>query len=308
MSKKSAAEMLELSQILKLESTTDSVNDPDQIVDSETLLAEILQHVKETKRHNSTFFDHVFLKPRPPPITWTGRPRKIILLDILAANEIIENILRYVKHATLFKCRKVSDQFRALIDTSPTLQRCLFLLPDFSHTHPEPLRVLAAFPNGSGHTYMAKDHDDDDVLTRVDRKIHINIEAPDMIMPPHDPIWNRMLVTQPPIRTLGLYVSGTYHCQSVLPGGGGGSLSETLRIECETGVTLGLLYDALQSHIDFHNLNCASTCRSGKRKWIKTFGGTFTAEDNHFPRWGTPIELCERPSTGKRSNKRRRLE
>lgn len=73
-------------------------------------------------------------------------------------------------------------------------------------------------------------------------------------------LWKRMLVSQPPIKTLE-YCDRCPHRVALL--------------SCDTGLTLGHLFDVLEEIKARHNTKCDASCYQSKKKYSRFFEVAF---------------------------------
>lgn len=189
-----------------------------------------------------------------------------VAANLVGANELLENILRFAEHGTLVKCREVSKHFHALIDTSPTLQRCLFLRADFSILPDPKPRMLCEFPSGMSDATARDETDDNENFVGRYLSISVWIESPFLRFEHrHGSIWPEMLICQPPVKKLRLPPS---MCS---PG------NSKAYIMCDTGITLGHLYQVVVERLQFHQQYCGPSCRMGMKKIARHLKMSFAA-------------------------------
>lgn len=170
---------------------------------------------------------------------------KKIAAQLFSLDELVVPILSLVEHQTLLNARGVCKHFRDLIDTEDKLQQRLHLLPDFAA--PE-ITAVEEFPNGLSYVSPIEETDDDDNLVRVHTCVKIFVEMPHLHFSCRiGTLWRSMLVTQPPVRSFQLI-------------GRCALLYDQDALSCDTGVTLGQVYDCLEMVVDRHNTNCGKEC------------------------------------------------
>lgn len=195
---------------------------------------------------------------RPGPRVWSGRPYDEILSDLVGTNELMEMILSHTHHRTLVAARSVSKHVCALIDTSPVLQRRLFLLPDYGSE----TCTIRRFPNGHSGCLEQMETDDDENPIGESMFINVQINAPFLYFAEKcGSTWKRMLVTQPPIKVLHYYGGFGNDCRSQVES----------TISCKTGITLGQLFDITANMLSYHQNNCGDFCDLHRKKWSRHF-------------------------------------
>jgi hypothetical protein len=156
--------------------------------------------------------------------------------QVLHTAELLELILSNVSPTTLYHSRNTCTLWRTLIDTSPTLSKCLWFQPsgpaifpsrDYQQTQGSPPFKLNPIMQDLG-IFNAR-HTEWDECHR--QHWFANITFPPRYIT-KNALWREMQVTQPPIRSVFLRSSWLEKY-----------------VECEAGITVGMLSDLLEFQV-----------------------------------------------------------
>lgn len=207
------------------------------------------------------------MSPQHPPPPPSPSPTSAAVADVLSTTELLEQILLSLPPRTLLPCTRVSRRWAATIASSHALQRALFLTPTPSRGALLPLNppgqqtanrcspadlpralqprvnelLIQRFRLGrfdepdedhdGGYMPMVSMRWFEELKVEAVKAKEEGGEGDGMV----EPSWRRMLMAQPPPRRVEIQVYGTSMWQTV-----------KAWVECEGGVTLGLLHDECQ--------------------------------------------------------------
>jgi hypothetical protein len=177
----------------------------------------------------------------------TELTRKSAVQRAIAIPEISEHILEHLPYDDLLHTRRINRHFATIIDTSPTLQRNLYLSPLAGSEGEEVTRnlhpALTAVRTTSSAIYM---------LCRVRRpgdprwyEVAIMTRKCCICTTPSDSVLHKMLICQPPI------IKALLHIERAVRNKRSGlrTTFETMVVYNDDGITFGQLFNVAKSRM-----------------------------------------------------------
>jgi hypothetical protein len=187
------------------------------------------------------------LEELPNQRSTTGLSRKSAVQEAIAIPEISEHILKHLPYDDLLRARRINRHFATIIDTSPALQRNLYLSPLAASEEEEVTRnlhpALAMLHTQSSAIYM---------LCRGRRsgdskwyQVAVMTHKRCISTTPSDSVLHKMLICQPPVTKALIHIERAARNKRANLR----TTFETMVVYNDDGVTFGQLFQVTKSRM-----------------------------------------------------------